>query len=82
MNYPPGLDVLFKQGKVGVSFFFVLSGFIMVYNYYAWFKHDTKRFKDFGRARFARVFPMYVLALLLVTPFYEAGFALILWNKL
>jgi peptidoglycan/LPS O-acetylase OafA/YrhL len=46
----------------GVSFFFVLSGFILTYNY----KDVEKRLWKFYRARFARLWPMHVVAILLV----------------
>lgn len=53
-------------GYVGVSFFFVLSGFILVYTYAG--KPVSAR--DFWRARFARVYPAYAFALLLTAPFF------------
>lgn len=53
-------------GYVGVSLFFVLSGFILVYTYAgrewtAW---------EFWRARFARVYPAYFFSLFLTAPFF------------
>jgi len=53
-------------GYVGVSFFFVLSGFILVYTY----AEKPVRPREFWLARFARVYPAYALALLLTTPFF------------
>jgi peptidoglycan/LPS O-acetylase OafA/YrhL len=53
-------------GYVGVSFFFVLSGFILVYTYAG--KSVSSR--EFWRARFARVYPAYAFALLLTAPFF------------
>src|SRR3954469_3132944 len=53
-------------GYVGVSFFFVLSGFILVYTY-AGKQVNTG---DFWRARFARVYPAYAFALLISMPFF------------
>jgi peptidoglycan/LPS O-acetylase OafA/YrhL len=49
-----------------VSFFFVLSGFILVYTYAG----RSINAPEFWRARFARVYPAYALALLLTTPFF------------
>src|SRR5271155_1236018 len=46
-------------GYVGVSFFFVLSGFILVYVYAG--RQIQKR--RFWQARFARVYPAYLFAL-------------------
>jgi peptidoglycan/LPS O-acetylase OafA/YrhL len=53
-------------GYVGVSFFFVLSGFILVYTYAG---RDT-RARDFWRARFARIYPAFAFSLLLTGPFF------------
>src|SRR5215475_6481505 len=53
-------------GYVGVNFFFVLSGFILVYTY------EGKLFeaKKFWWARFARIYPAYVLSLIVAAPFF------------
>jgi peptidoglycan/LPS O-acetylase OafA/YrhL len=53
-------------GYVGVSFFFVLSGFILVYTYAG---RDTQA-RDFWRARFARIYPAFAFSLLLTGPFF------------
>src|SRR5215471_2862995 len=53
-------------GYVGVSFFFVLSGFILVYTYAG----RPISAPDFWRARLARVYPAYAFALLLTVPFF------------
>ncbi|HVE22194.1 MAG TPA: acyltransferase [Acidocella sp.] len=46
----------------GVSFFFVLSGFILAYNY-----PDVERdVASFYKARFARIWPLHVVAILLL----------------
>lgn len=55
------------NGYLGVSLFFVLSGFILTYTH----QRDTlnRRFlADFYMARFARVYPVYLLALLIAIP--------------
>ena len=52
-------------GYIGVNFFFVLSGFILVYTYAA-NDLDPRRF---WRARFARIYPAYVLSLAVTAPF-------------
>ena len=51
-------------GYIGVNFFFVLSGFILVYTY-ASNDLDPRRF---WRARFARIYPAYVLSLAVTAP--------------
>jgi len=53
-------------GFVGVNFFFVLSGFILVYTY------DGPQLDapKFWRARFARIYPAYALSLIVAAPFF------------
>ncbi|WP_284507745.1 acyltransferase [Caballeronia sp. GACF4] len=46
----------------GVSFFFVLSGFILAYNY----PHVENELRRFYRARFARLWPLHIVAILLL----------------
>src|SRR5215471_20792503 len=53
-------------GFVGVNFFFVLSGFILVYTYYGPQLSPPK----FWRARFARIYPAYLLSLIVAAPFF------------
>lgn len=59
-------------GQYGVTFFFVLSGFILSYRYQGWFAHgvDGVRYARFQRFRFARLYPVYLLGLLLDTPWH------------
>lgn len=67
LPHPVVLNPLFEQGAASVGLFFVLSGFILTYTYTAWFTHDLTRFWIYLRARFARIFPIYALALVLGT---------------
>lgn len=70
----PPLVVRFISGGIGVSFFFVLSGFILCYRYWDTFLAGI-RFDDFRRyfvARVARVYPLYVVALVLISGLYLA----------
>ena len=66
----PSADLInnfFRNGHLGVPFFFVLSGFILAYTYEG--KIGTAlQWRRFAMARFARVYPVYLLALLLMLP--------------
>lgn len=62
-------------GRPAVSFFFVLSGFILDHNYDFSQSHSRSEFRYYGLARFARLYPTVIVALLLAAP---AG--LQLWN--
>lgn len=53
----------FKEGFVGVSFFFVLSGFIIAYNYQEKLETQQITRRTFWVARVARVYPLHWLTL-------------------
>jgi peptidoglycan/LPS O-acetylase OafA/YrhL len=55
-------------GYIGVSLFFVLSGFILTYT--VSFKKNQFNPVVFWQARFARIYPLYLLGLLLAVPYY------------
>lgn len=55
----------FKEGFVGVSFFFVLSGFIIAYNYQEKLQTNKVGKRTFWVARIARVYPLHWLTLLI-----------------
>ncbi|EPX7410646.1 acyltransferase family protein [Cronobacter dublinensis] len=52
-----------KNGAVGMSFFFVLSGFVLAYA-----SRDGLR-KDYFRARIARIYPAYITLGIITLPF-------------
>ncbi|MBQ4064295.1 MAG: acyltransferase [Bacteroidaceae bacterium] len=54
---------IFKEGYVGVSFFFILSGFIIAHNYTTKLSNGSCSKKDFWVARFARIYPLHLLTL-------------------
>jgi peptidoglycan/LPS O-acetylase OafA/YrhL len=51
------------HGYLAVSLFFVLSGFVLTYNYAD--RWSETRFSKFLLSRFARIYPVYALTLLL-----------------
>ena len=66
---PAWLKTFAGIGYVGVSFFFVLSGFILVYTYAG----RNIVLGDFYQTRFARIYPAYLFSLLLSFPFFYFG---------
>lgn len=52
---------LFSQGYLGVNFFFLLSGFILVYTYVDPVGRMRLTPYDFWVARLARIYPVYLL---------------------
>lgn len=67
---------LFKEGHIGVSFFFVLSGFILSHSYGNRLKTKAISWKSFYYSRIARIYPLHLLtlaisiALILPMPIY------------
>jgi peptidoglycan/LPS O-acetylase OafA/YrhL len=63
-------SMLFSAGPQAVTFFFVLSGFILAYVYSGQTATGTKPISalSFWRARLARILPAYILALFLALP--------------
>ncbi|MEP6695930.1 MAG: acyltransferase [Pseudonocardiales bacterium] len=58
----------YTLGAAGVSFFFVLSGFVLTWSF---FPGDTAR--RFYWRRFARIWPLHVTALLIAIPVFSYG---------
>ena len=61
------VSFIFEQANIGVSYFFILSGFVMIIAY-----HNNKKINFFTylKNRFARVYPVYFLAILLTLFIY------------
>lgn len=51
---------IFHDGFLGVSFFFILSGFILAYNYQDKFLNKAISKKDFYISRLARIYPVHI----------------------
>lgn len=58
------LNTIIQNGGFAVSYFFALSGFIMMYAYDQ--KSKVLNIKEFFLARFARIYPVYFLSFLVV----------------
>jgi len=54
-----------NAGYVSVSYFILLSGFVLGYNYNARARNGQLDRKRFWKARFTRIYPIYLLGLLL-----------------
>ena len=52
----------------GVSFFYILSGFVLAYTYQNRILDGTKSIREFYIQRIARIYPLHIVTLLLVIP--------------
>jgi len=57
------IDRFFKNGNLAVSYFFVLSGYIMYLSY----TDNYRSYKNFIQRRIARILPLYWIALIMST---------------
>ena len=67
-QFPNPFPVIIRTGFLAVGFFFVLSGFVLSYNYSLGENWSWKNVAKFGIARFARIYPAYCVGLLLIAP--------------
>ena len=65
---PPALVNLVNSGQVAVCLFFMLSGFILQ-NAYPAMRDDWHERRRFWIARFARIYPVYLIGFVWFTPF-------------
>jgi peptidoglycan/LPS O-acetylase OafA/YrhL len=59
---------VFQEGYLGVSFFFILSGFVLALNYKNKFLEHEISSRDFWIARIARIYPLHAVTLLVSIP--------------
>ena len=71
---------LLGAGYLGVSFFFALSGFILAYTYLHAGSTLDRSAWPFWRARFARVYPVYLLALGVSAPLFLKHWLVDAWQ--
>ncbi|WP_214073898.1 acyltransferase [Mucilaginibacter sp. dw_454] len=60
-TFPHNVQRFFGEFHIGVSIFFVLSGFLITYRYYNNFHLTTDWFKQYLKNRVARIYPMYAI---------------------
>jgi peptidoglycan/LPS O-acetylase OafA/YrhL len=60
-NFPHIIKRFLGEFHIGVSIFFVLSGFLITFRYYNNFHLTTEWFKQYLKNRVARIYPMYAL---------------------
>ena len=63
----PALNFLVANANVGVSYFFILSGFVMIL---AYGDRKTINFGDFVKRRFARIYPVHLLAIVILLVYF------------
>lgn len=68
LGHAPSLVVHFVRGApISLGIFFVLSGFVLTYSYRDTIARDRL---SFAIARFARIYPLYLVSLLVALPLY------------
>jgi peptidoglycan/LPS O-acetylase OafA/YrhL len=65
---PMPVQHLIQRGSIALCFFFVLSGFVLATSYQGRAIDDSNVRRSFWLARFARLYPAYILAFLLFIP--------------
>ena len=75
----PALLNFFEQADIGVSYFFILSGFIMII---AYSKEKKIKASFYYKKRFARIYPVYLLAILSNFLFFVFIAKYINWSSL
>ncbi|MBK0378080.1 acyltransferase family protein [Mucilaginibacter segetis] len=60
-NFPHGVQRFLNEFHIGVTIFFVLSGFLIAFRYFDNFKLTGDWFRQYLKNRVARIYPMYFL---------------------
>ena len=66
-------ESVFYEGYIGVTFFFILSGFILSFSYTSRIKNNEITLIDYIIARFARIYPLHILTLIFALPLVFYG---------
>jgi peptidoglycan/LPS O-acetylase OafA/YrhL len=67
------VTAFFVNGRLGVDFFFVLSGFILTHVYLRQLQEQRFSFRAFIQKRFARLYPLHLVMLLVVLAYVSIG---------
>ena len=59
---------VFREGLLGVSFFFILSGFILSYTYEQKVPLKRNKLYNFYLSRFARIYPLHLITIFFALP--------------
>ncbi|WP_448702909.1 acyltransferase family protein [Mucilaginibacter sp. AW1-3] len=59
-SIPQSVQRFFREFHIGVTIFFVLSGFLIAFRYFDNFSLDKDWFKQYLKNRVARIYPMYL----------------------
>lgn len=79
-GFPVVITNLLSHGGLGVPFFFILSGFILAYVYgNTGLSFGTSR--DFYISRIARIYPVFLLSILIAAPFAAAASPALEWQQ-
>jgi peptidoglycan/LPS O-acetylase OafA/YrhL len=69
------LRTLVEQWHIGVSIFFVLSGFLIATRYLDKIEPSWRWARFYMQNRFARIYPLYIFVTVLTVAFWYSGFA-------
>lgn len=73
------INFIFRRAHVGVSYFFILSGFVMVIAYN---NRDKIEFWEYMKRRFARIYPVFFLATIVLLAYFVTFFRYINYTEL
>src|SRR5690348_16143429 len=59
-----------RLGYSGVTFFFILSGFILAHNYHQVRFDERRNLYRYFAARISRIYPVFLLSLTISVPFF------------
>jgi peptidoglycan/LPS O-acetylase OafA/YrhL len=71
-NFPHIIQRFLGEFHIGVSIFFVLSGFLITFRYYNSFHLTGEWFRQYLKNRVARIYPMYALLTIAAFAYYFA----------